>query len=400
MRSNPRTAFTLLEVLISLALVTTLMALGWSLLYTFARLEGRSRKTVASLEITRSLRRQMQNDLDQLVNFTSREERGSSPVFPSESLPEGNDTESIFAADSAGNRSTTNSDLSAFGNGIGGFSTDSTAMLEGEELTRPVLFEGTADSLTFLVRTDGSQFLPSSREEYLVISYRWQDRPDQENVLESSGQEEDELEGEPGFEIPERREFVRSVMTLADYQRSQRFGVLDGSPEDRARRQLRDFETVEVGRAENTDVMGAGGIREQLDRIPEIREIGFRYFDGNEWSSLWVAGQDPIPLAIEVLFRAEAVDPSGDEQGFMEKGDEGESELDSLDFEEMVIGDPGESVFERETDDLRGREPEIPRDFDPETRRFLIRTGTRRPVEEIADEERESGSFSAERGGP
>ncbi len=56
-------AFTLLEVIISMSLVSTLMLLVWSLFSTYTRLEERSSRTAVELQLVRSVSRQLRSDL-------------------------------------------------------------------------------------------------------------------------------------------------------------------------------------------------------------------------------------------------------------------------------------------------------------------------------------------------
>ena len=62
-----RTAFTLLEVLIASALLSTLMLVVWSLFGTFTRLEERSSSTATEIQLTRSLAQQLRSDVEHLA---------------------------------------------------------------------------------------------------------------------------------------------------------------------------------------------------------------------------------------------------------------------------------------------------------------------------------------------
>ena len=133
---------------------------------------------------------------------------------------------------------------------------------------------------------------------------------------------------------------------------------------------MADFETIEVGAKNDDRANSRGPIREQIDQIPEITMVGFRYFDGKSWSSSWSSSAAVVPLAIEVNFTAEMETDSNDF--------ESQDELEEIEFdEEIEISDDWDSKFETST--LDGQDPRLDliENFDPESKRFFIRIGTR-----------------------
>lgn len=356
-RSNAKPGFTILELLIALTLVTTLMILCWSLFSTFARLENRSRKTVATLDITRSLRRQMQNDLDQLF-FVSNETRSAEPASIDNSAENG------FLVESSPQKKS-----SSLLDSIMNSSVDKLPDSANDLLPDSFLFEGSSESFSILIQNDGSSRIFGPNEEFLVITYQWRDQQ-----FESSDPElDEEVElGRQGLgneqeKRTQPRNFVRSVVTYRDFQRRI---PLDSAPSRKSGAPLADFETIEIGISNDDRSNSLGPIREQIDRIPEITMVGFRYFDGKSWSSSWSLSDAAVPLAIEVNFTAEMET----ELNELESPDEEEEiEFD----EEIEIGDDRDSEFETSSSDAEVPGLDLIENFDPESKRFLIRIGTR-----------------------
>lgn len=358
-RWKAKPGFTLLELLIALTLVTTLMMLCWSLFFTFARLENRSRKTVAALEITRSLRRQIQNDLDQLF-FVSNETQTAEPENIDNSAVNG-----FLVESSTQKRSPSLLDS------IMNASVDESPDPANDRLPDSFLFEGSSESFSVLIQNDGSSRFFGPDEEFLVVTYQWRDQQ-----YESSEPELDKAAGlgTEGFENEQvkqsqPRNFVRSVVTYRDFRR--RISLDSSLLRNRnSGVPLADFETIEVGAKNDDRANSRGPIREQIDQIPEITMVGFRYFDGKSWSSSWSSSAAVVPLAIEVNFTAEMETDSNDF--------ESQDELEEIEFdEEIEISDDWDSKFETST--LDGQDPRLDliENFDPESKRFFIRIGTR-----------------------
>lgn len=356
-RSNAKPGFTILELLIALTLVTTLMMLCWSLFSTFARLENRSRKTVATLDITRSLRRQMQNDLDQLF-FVSNETRSAEPASIDNSAENG------FLVETSPQKKS-----SSLLDSIMNSSVDKLPDSANDLLPDSFLFEGSSESFSILIQNDGSSRIFGPNEEFLVITYQWRDQQ-----FESSDPElDEEVElGRQGLgneqeKRTQPRNFVRSVVTYRDFQRRI---PLDSALSRKSGAPLADFETIEIGVTNDDRSNSLGPIREQIDRIPEITMVGFRYFDGKSWSSSWSLSDAAVPLAIEVNFTAEM------ETEFNEL--ESPDEEEEIEFdEEIEIGDDRDSEFETSLSDAEVPGLDLIENFDPDSKRFLIRIGTR-----------------------
>ena len=358
-RWKAKPGFTLLELLIALTLVTTLMMLCWSLFFTFARLENRSRKTVAALEITRSLRRQIQNDLDQLF-FVSNETQTAEPENIDNSAVNG-----FLVESSTQKRSPSLLDS------IMNASVDESPDPANDRLPDSFLFEGSSESFSVLIQNDGSSRFFGPDEEFLVVTYQWRDQQYESSEPELGKAAELGTEGFENEQVKQSqpRNFVRSVVTYRDFQR--RISLDSSLLRNRnSGVPLADFETIEVGAKNDDRANSRGPIREQIDQIPEITMVGFRYFDGKSWSSSWSSSAAVVPLAIEVNFTAEMETDSNDF--------ESQDELEEIEFdEEIEISDDWDSKFETST--LDGQDPRLDliENFDPESKRFFIRIGTR-----------------------
>lgn len=388
--STQKPGFTLLEVLIALALVSTLMTLSWSLLSTFARLENRSSKAVANLEIARSLRRQLQSDLDQLADLSLHEEPDSAnkPDILSLdfSFQEENTAEGIPAEKLVGVFPVQPGDSSS--------PSGATFLLPNSHL-----LEGASNSISFLIRNDGSSKFFAAKEQFLVVSYHWRDPLDNPDQLEMNPEEMDsldsfDLETENGRESdseeltgPGPGDFVRSVMTYQDYRR-QLLWVESSQTE----KQLKTFETLEIGRANRGDNLAEQPLKEQVDVIHEISEIDFRYFNGKTWSSFWSESETALPVAIEVVFQVSTESKTGNTN-------QEDDEIGNDFGDEIEIGEFSDPQTEEEFEpsDRVGDDPWVP-DFDPQSKRLLIRigTGVRPSSHGLGKELEESGELESD----
>lgn len=352
--------FTLLETLIALSLVIVLMGLSWSLFATFSRLDNRARKAVASLEITRSFRRQFQNDLDQLVNSSVASE--SSQPTSSFSFNE------VAASQDPVLEPTGGLDLANLSGPVELEPSSQAAILPSAEFPVGTLLEGTNQSLSFLIRTDKNSTLFED-EEFLVITYAWRDHPDSEEpgseIEGPSDLESDELglnEDLADRTDWQERIFVRTLTTYRGYQSKNAFHSSEGLDGE-----LDAIETIQVGRPKEETGLDPKFTREEVDLIPEISRIEFKYFDGRSWAASW--NREGLPIAIEVVYSVKSeIDQRPNSNGALDE--------DELDFgSELEIG---ESELQIESaSGNRGKNIGQPiEDFDPDSYRFLVRIGT------------------------
>ena len=390
-RNAVKTGFTLLEVLIALSLVATLMVLAWSLLATFTRLESRARRTVGGLEITRSLQRQLQDDLDQIVNFSL--EPVNSKATPSlsdelnELLPDSGIELGISASDKSGSLSGERAGRSLLDQLPDGVDT------EYEYLTKAI-FQGDSQSIAFVVPGKRNKSQEGGEEEWAVVSYEWKtiDRGQQSGLSADnrSGTDpsgfDDEALSDDSVNLVQRtnRVFVRRVRSLAQYQQEERFSL---NSEDQT---LAGFETIEVGRASTSIDRGTTYDSELVDEMPEISDISFRYFDGRSWSSGWSSNDEATPVAVELVFKIET-DDRKQPQDDSDDEDESEFELGS----EIEIGldtlENSDSEFAEQNSALADINPA----FDPDSIRIVIRLGTR-TIDQNQSSELEDGTSNSE----
>ena len=352
-----RDAFTLLEALIALSLVTVLMALSWSLLSTFSRLENRARKTVAGLEITRSLRRQLHNDLDQIFATPNSAESDPSASLLTTDAQANLDVDAIEIAEEV-----LELEPSRLQQKIEA-ATEELPTRRLQALPSKTFFQGSRDSISFLVRRPDSTGLFEPREEFFVVTYEWRIHSDEVTgkgdtripEMEFSPEDQDEIEASAT-----RRQFVRSVMTFRDFQSR----PVDTSDQDSEAPAL-DFETIEIGAAEDGDVQGSLSVKELLDWMPEVSSIRFRFFDGRSWTSSW--NRSELPIAVEAVLSIETEATNAESNTGKDAEDEWEAGA------EIEIGDVESALPELDDNLDLGDEDE--RDFDPESKRILIRLG-------------------------
>lgn len=352
-----RDAFTLLEALIALSLVTVLMALSWSLLSTFSRLENRARKTVASLEMTRSLRRQLQNDLDQIF---------ATPIS-TESIT----STSLLTTDALSNLDVNSPDVAEAVLAIEPSRLQQKIRAANGELPNRRLnvlpsktfFQGSSDSISFLIRSPDVTGVFDPNEEFFVVTYEWRIHSDEVteegdtrvSEMEFSPEGQDEIESSVT-----RRQFVRSVMTFRDFQ-SRPFDTRDQD----SKASVEDFETIEIGAAEDGDAQGLLPVKELLDWMPEVSSVRFRFFDGRSWTFSW--NRSEIPIAVEAVLSIETEATNAESNNENDVEDELEAGA------EIEIGDVESPRSELDDNLVLGEEEE--RDFDPESKRILIRLG-------------------------
>ncbi len=298
--SDRRSGFTLLETLIALGLTAVIMMLVGSLLASFARIDRRSRQTVADLEITRSLQRQLQDDLDQLVWIANE------PASPA----------------------AVSSDVTITDNALPGFGSLPAADIIqeiGAPLPKASMFSGSRDQLQFLILSsepdvpaaaDGAG-QPNGGEpeigedQYLVVEYERRTLSQSENTTRAAGDgAKSPLAGEEPrepFAGPDPGlTWVRSVTSYDEYQRLSKWSdSFDASA-------LKGLETIEVGTAARRRADLKPRFAGQRDVIAEIDDVAFRYFDGRAWTTAWEAqsGQ-PFPVAVEMSFTMAAPQPDG-----------------------------------------------------------------------------------------
>lgn len=365
MNRNRHAGFTLLEVLIALGLVAALMVLCWSLFATFSRLETRARKITSGLEMVRSLRRQLQNDFDQLSNLSlNLPEHRNRLILDIENALEPNQ-----AISSGGTAEIESLDGLAELNSLQAEAQTATEALPGQELHQGVMFRGSANSISFLISNNTTIQAIEHDEPFLVVSYEWQDREieaneDEEPTVDELGErtiDERVADQSPG------RVFVRRVMSYTEFQNESQQVLQDEG------RQLNQFETIVVGENRQEESESQPGFKQQVDLIPEVAEITFRYFDGNSWQGSFSASNNLLPVAVEVVWKPTAVQsPSKESSSDIDEG---------LDFEdEIEIGlvDENETSFESDVRSLNEGQDGIEL-IDPDSMRFVIRLGTERP---------------------
>lgn len=169
--------FTLLELLISCALISTLMLVLWSLFGTYTKLESRSAKVAIELQLTRSLSRQLHSDLEHFVYLPTSQNTSGDQDTAQPSPPTGvsSDLETEVTASLRDNNPTGNPTSSTVLPGI--LSTQSAAVLDHSYL------RGTATRLELITRrpytldipVDVTQ-VPSGETRYATqfsIVYEW-----------------------------------------------------------------------------------------------------------------------------------------------------------------------------------------------------------------------------------
>lgn len=381
MKSSKREfGFTLLEVLIALTLVVTLMGLCWSLFATFSRLETRARKTVAGLEISRTLARQLQDDLDQVVQIQVSEPGGESesPATIESSiqglLDSAPDLANELTGVQSGSFSSTETDaVSETGEG-------SLRQYAGEPF-----FRGEPERLSFVVSSANLAQGAFPKHQWVVITYEWQGEHSTGNLqdelkselnLDSIEELNSSTEEDTGLELGKaaNRVFVRSVMSFEDF-------ISGPTVADTELNSTAEFETIEIGRSTNTTSSIPSEAHNHTDRIPEIQKLSFRYFDGKSWRQSW-SDSRTLPMAIEAVFKIRREGGTQDDSPIAPE----ESGLDFGDEIETGRGSSESDDFEFATS-YQGGEFNINPDFDSESKRVVIRLGTRQHASQEGVEE-------------
>ena len=309
-----RNAFTLLELMIAIVLLSVLMVATWGLLDVFRNQFERNQVRVERWQIVRSVHERIASDLQ------------SCAVEPPPEPPEEKETSS----DSQSSDSQSSDGSARF------LSTDERSPLEppmslsvedsfGQKQLSDVDNGGPTKWLVPVVGVEGNSnslvldiFAPRPR------NVNWQDpnrpivRDSIRRVIYSYRSTRDAMlsDGVPGLlrceltrrEILALKHFASSSLSLEPVLRELRVPWI---PEPQALRVgQRDDSNEEAGLSFRDDVRMRDFVGrdfdQRVDYLPEIRKFRLRYFDGIFWTNSWSSDQQKqIPVAVELSFDLE-----------------------------------------------------------------------------------------------
>jgi prepilin-type N-terminal cleavage/methylation domain-containing protein len=263
-----RAGFTLIETIISMSLVTLLMAIVWTMFSVYTKLESKGVAAAKESALVRSMDRQLRHDLLHAVGIdtTRRLSIEAAPDQPANSFPS---------------------------NGY---------------------LIGTATDLHFVICSE--PISPGTGDHIRVISYQPRSMIEDEfDELEQSGTElEIEVQQESEFDFMEDNAtplgIDRHDRSWTSYTEARTTDDSDQELLNTNRSMTLDADDlVQVGQRsfgdEDRDQRYVEA-EDATDEIPEVQRLNFRYFDGNGWTSSWDStASGSLPMAIEIGFDLE-----------------------------------------------------------------------------------------------
>ena len=295
----PRRAFTLLEIMIASSLVAVLMGLSWSMFSIYSRVEQRGSDAAIELQLARSLARQFQSDLRNVVRA------------PHEELPDDSSASDTISLVQAG-----------FGLPTGSWVIGDATSLE------MVVREAASLARSSSVGADPEHWHPAA--PYQIVQYRWTSPPwrlEADAARTSRGEPTELPPDNPLVALPADRlqdERLRDAASNIDglLWRLPDWGLIRRSRPwyETAKEAESELERMtdndnDVEQDERVDMINSSARQE--DRVREMTRLQFRYFDGKQWLLAWNSlSLQRLPVAIEMAFDIDpsAADPETQEQ--------------------------------------------------------------------------------------
>jgi hypothetical protein len=315
-----RTAFTLLEVLITAVLLATLMTGIWGIYRMFSALYETGYVKTERAQLVRSLMQQFSEDL-------------ASTIMPP-TVPKGRKGRSVasstFATVSSANRS---SDAPSCATRIGLLGTYNSLQLDVVQIEPPTLAAPPPTEAYGLPDQD----LAEKTGEIVTVFYRFEPPASSElDALSSLSSADGEQERQPGLT---REEYRLNRLPVVDPRASEVF-PRPMTVQDSA---LPDFPDAGLRLPESPgEVPGEAEFsRTETIHLPEVVGLEFRYFDGRQWTDAWDSrSRRALPLAVEVSVEIEF---AGDEEKTTSsESQEWEPETATVEDQQEVLTEPGE----------------------------------------------------------
>ena len=320
-----RRGFTLVELLIAMALLTLLMAGLWSMFGVYARVLEKSERRATRVQLTRSLQDQLRTDLRAaLVTIESNVEidEASIDTASSTSLLPSNGTNKPFDAEDSVTQS---SDDDSFQDGYDsseGMQTTLAFEITDENWHDAELeFFGNSHGLILQSRFVESATIPGHDLEQSEHQLGFAN-PTPESVKRTIyfylDPEDARTHGYPSGLF--RMEFSNAQLhSLPDQMDSDLFGLLEilkpeffFEPENGMLQSKEPFEEQELIPTELSEHQlreeenRLKNLQRKIDFVPEVKAFRLRYYDGRSWASRWDArGANGLPVAVEVSFEIE-----------------------------------------------------------------------------------------------
>jgi prepilin-type N-terminal cleavage/methylation domain-containing protein len=278
---NRHDAYSLIEVLIALAILGLLMGVAWGLLGSFQETQERAWRQTERIELGQQVRSRLHHDLLQSNGHQRR-------ISPSNNAPQANPRRS--SPSTAGGNSGSAMTAGRFSGDENGFTLELTPRLS------PVHY------WTHLLNTPSESLLeaaPQLPRLPLRIEIAWR--------LEENGFGDFEsflLSREMRFLSKEDDE--EPVDSMGRDRRVGRRELLEPSAVERAAREQSRSEIAKIGRQGELENPFPSSSEDLLETWEGISKGRFRYHDGTGWTQQWSAGpQASVPYAVElsILFQ-------------------------------------------------------------------------------------------------
>lgn len=276
---RPQSAFTLLETIIAMTLMSLLLAIVWTMFSVYTKLETKGRRVVSEARLARAIDRQLRYDLLHIVAIDP------SSIDDVENSPDADRT----------TETSPKKDRTRPSDSIHGY------------------FYGTTNEISFVVSSGGpeSEALPELR----VISYQPRLGPSSnaDNAtgrMEAEAAEVSDLDSSPKYETDPQGMMDgmdRHDRSWSSYWENSRINE-SNSPLLSTNRPitLDDDDLIQLGsaaRGDEDDDQRLWVGEDKVDEIPELKRVRFRYFDGTKWQEAWDSeSEGRLPIALEIEF--------------------------------------------------------------------------------------------------
>ena len=361
--------FTLLEVIIALALFSTLMTLLWSLFHTYSRLALRSQDAAREIQVVRAVSRQLRTDLHHFAQLAVPPD-----VIPStEATPAETDPNEAATPSAPQDTTATSQDSGVFA--TANESSRPAALMEHFQVQLPeeTYLKGTATRLEVVTRPPYTVNIPSDSQligdetrygTYQVTVYDYRDAKSLETLLREDPilnperfrqqlaeqpQPANQM-GQPAHPLgrpPELhrlnpnenvgliREVKSWIHVTRDRQREAWMQQAEASTSETSelqpntadtqpprnlleelRQKTRPSNRLSQAPTHRPLWKPPPELNHQRDHLPEITRLQFRYFDGEQWQLQWDGDRQGLPVAVELAFDVDTNAPASRAEEF------------------------------------------------------------------------------------
>ncbi|MEE3371190.1 MAG: prepilin-type N-terminal cleavage/methylation domain-containing protein [Planctomycetota bacterium] len=295
--------FTLLELLIAAALSSVLLGVAWHTLATHSRLYEKRNESTERSQLARAIRYQFLSDIDHLIRIPSAATLDTSTLDTStlDTLP------APLAYGLRGDRHSL--EIAILEPAWDRLDSETPGQADHKEARQPEQTRPTSPirlvRYQFVGAPRGEDILPGSLSQVVADAIQQETKSDQPTVLTAEEHLLDEEfsdhnTSDSNASGPGLLREVHAEQPLDREQQPGQDSTADGLPLDaRPPRAV----TTQGTLADRPAASTVSSADVNVDHVPEIEHLEFRYFDGQRWHSRWdssVSGK--LPAAVEMSF--------------------------------------------------------------------------------------------------